>query len=587
MRSIFKGTDTIFLLSLFLFFSTETHSLSFEYINQTDQDSLYTIQLDSLRDNFNSSSFEYSKALRLALTIHESLKNSNNVQLKFRALILLGDIYDRTNNFKESLKYFKSAYQYLDPQSSDFKGLSNFNAATATLRLGYIYAKTNQLDSAKYYYLKVDDVNSFSKQVLYLKALSFNNLSGIYEREKQFDIAEDYSNKALALHRQMGDKISIANALNNLGNLYLSQGLFQKSKDIYEKGIGTIENDNSEKAIRSKADLYYNLAWAMRNLKEYKAYDALEDSYDLTDRIRDINLRQIIEEIRAKHNVDLVKKEAEIEAAKASRKFWFIVGTSLILIIILSFLLYSYRLRQRNLALEIKRKVSEQERKLSELKAESQSLILNAALDGKESERREIAETLHDNVSTLLSSASLHLQACKTQFNGKTPEEVQKTQIIINEASQKIRDLSHTLVSSILLKFGLSFAVNDIIKKYSNSQIKIKGTVDNLPRFDQRFEIKVYNIIQELVNNILKHSEATEAHIKLQRKPDSLLIEISDNGKGFDKKKISIKDGMGINQIDARIHMMEGSFNIQSEIKKGTSISIELPTSNLAIAKSD
>jgi signal transduction histidine kinase len=184
---------------------------------------------------------------------------------------------------------------------------------------------------------------------------------------------------------------------------------------------------------------------------------------------------------------------------------------------------------------------------------------------------------LHDSVSALLSSANLHLQATKKQFNGNAPIEILKSQEIITEASQKIRDLSHTLVSSVLLKFGLNFAIKDIAEKYSNSELSINTEIGSLRRYHQNFEIKVHNIIQELTNNILKHSKAKNAVIRLKEEKGQIILQISDDGIGFDKTKITSKDGLGINQIDARIQMMKGRFTISSKKGKGTQINVELP----------
>ena len=184
---------------------------------------------------------------------------------------------------------------------------------------------------------------------------------------------------------------------------------------------------------------------------------------------------------------------------------------------------------------------------------------------------------MHDSVSTLLSSANLHLQASKMQFKGDAPVEINKTQKIIVEASQTIRDLSHTLVSSVLLKFGLKYAIKDMAEKYSNSQIEIETEIKNVRRYRQSFEIKTNNIIQELVNNILKHSKATKATVKIIDKNGILFVDIQDNGEGFNKYEILKKDGLGINQIDARIQMMKGKFHINSNAAIGTKIKIELP----------
>lgn len=587
----------VHLRSIFLFLLITLHSLniySYTYIDLISkfevksffyQDSLdYKKELSKI-DSIVTIQSNYGLALEMALNL--SLDQNIDADNKYELLLQIANIYDKTSNYPRSLSYYIQAllsfekFDNRDIQTELFQDRYAFNL----LRIGGAYQKMRLNDSAMAYYRKVDGINSISDKILSAKAIAYTNMSGIFQIDSIFSEAEKYSLKSLEIQRLRNDKLNQALALVNLGSVYLSQGQFKKSKEIYLKGIKLIEKDNSEKAVRYKASLYANLAWAMRNLKEYEAYDKLYDSYQIKDELRRKDIQQIVETVTRKHNVDLVKKEAEIQSAKASKRTWIIVFSAITVILLLLAFIISYNFRQKNLNLELREKESEQERKLSQLKAESQALILNAALDGKESERREIAETLHDNVSTLLSSANLHLQACKTQFNGKTPVEVDKTQIIINEASQKIRDLSHTLISSVLLKFGLSFAVNDMIKKFSNSQISIEGDIQDLPRFKQKFEIKVYNIIQELVNNVLKHSEADKASIHLSQNNNKLIILISDNGKGFDKTKISVKDGLGINQIDARIQMMKGKFDINSRLQKGTSIVIELPIHELEEAK--
>lgn len=529
---------------------------------------------------------DYGIALEIALQLYSSSDLSDENKLKISELI--GLIYDKTNNYKRSLSFFKSGLNLAESQfnlESNNDSFSDETYAFLLLKVGGAYQKIQKNDSAMIYYKKLENLNSLNDNILSIKATGYSNISALFQIDSLFVDAEKYSLKSLEIHKRRNDKLNQAVALGNLGSLYLSQDMFQKSKQIYEEGIGLIKNDESELAIRYKASLYYNLAWAMRNLKEYKAYDALEDSYGLKDELRNKDLERIIETVTRKHNVETVKKQAEINAAKATLNTWIITVTAIAVIVILLFLLNSYKLRQKNLALEIKQKEILQKRKLEKLRTETQTRILNATIDGKESERKEIAETLHDNVSALLSSANLHLQACKTQFNGKAPIEVDKTQVIINEASQKIRDLSHTLVSSLLLKFGLKIALKDLANKYSNTTLEIETKVINVKRYNQKFEIKIYNIIQELINNILKHSKATKASISLTEKNNTLFIEIYDNGKGFDFTKISNKDGLGINQIEARIQMMKGKFIINSKINSGTSIEIELPTFALDAAK--
>ena len=540
-------------------------------------DSLIKLEYDKIKKLYDEK--KYAEALSKSLKYYEEIKNSNNVDVEVlrNFNILIGDIFRRTNNNQRALNYYKNSLLFFDGKGIDSRDnlySSNPSFAENLLKIGSSFQRMGIKDSALIYYDRIEKLSSLNNEVLNIKASMYTNLSGLYYQDSIFDKAEELAMKAISVHRKRNDRIMQSSGLNNLANIYIRKEQYEKAKSIYLEAIDLIDKDTSETAIRYKGNLYFNLAWAMRNLKDYLAYDYQEKSYDIMDDIRDVEIRTMIERVNAMHNVDTAKKLARQEAQIAT---WIIGISSFFVIVLLVFLLKQFKLRQKNLGLELSRQELMQQQKLEKIKTESQIRILNATLDGKESERKQIAETLHDSVSALLSSANLHLQACKTQFNGNTPIEVDKSQSIINEASQKIRDLSHTLVSSILLKFGLSFAIKDITEKFSNSELKIDHETRYIKRYDQGFEIKLYNIIQEFINNILKHSKASYAKITLVEKNKKLHLIIEDNGQGFDKATIPEKDGLGINQIDARIQMMQGKFNIESGKGKGTKIVIELP----------
>jgi two-component system NarL family sensor kinase len=391
-------------------------------------------------------------------------------------------------------------------------------------------------------------------------------------------LAINYAGKAITIYDENNSKVNKASALNNLGNIYLDLGKFKAAKEIYNQGISSIKNNQSSKAKRYTQDLNYNLAWAMRKLKDYKAYDYQEISFNMRDTLRNKEFRSAIEQITAENNVYDVKREEKDKRLRQRNTFWIFTVISVIIIISLLYSLSFYKLKQKNLGLKLSQIKLNKEQNIEKLKSEYQIKILNAAIDGKESERKEIAEILHDSVSALLSSANLHLMAVKARFKeDNIPIEIDKTQKIIKEASVNIRDLSHTLVSSVLLKFGLNFALKDMASKYSNSALHIEIDIDDSRRYHQNFEIKVHNIIQEFLNNILKHSKAQNAFIKFYEKNNRICFQIFDDGIGFDKTKIFKKDGLGLNQIDARIQIMDGKFLVESAIGEGTTISVELP----------
>ena len=550
---------------------------SLEFIVKID--STFQNRYDHIVQIYNEEN--YVKALAKILKLEEDAQvNNKNSNLYFISF-LKGDIYNKTKNYVRALKYYKKSLVFLKRKNNfDTNRTDIFSKKIAEtyLKIGSSFHRLSKIDSAKYYYNRVENSPALNNDIIKFKAMSFVNLSGIYQQDSIYDLAIKYAGKAISIYQKNNSKVNQAGALNNLGNIYLDLGKFEAAKEIYNQGISLIKNNQSPKAKRYTEDLYYNLAWAMRKLKDYEAYDYQEISYNMRDTLRNKEFRSAIEQITAENNVYDVKREEKDKRLRQRNTFWIFTVISIITIISLLYWLSFYKLKQKNLGLKLSQIKLNKEQNIEKLKSEYQIKILNATIDGKESERKEIAETLHDSVSALLSSANLHLMAVKARFKeDNVPIEIDKTQKIIKEASLNIRDLSHTLVSSVLLKFGLNFALKDMASKYSNSALHIEIDIDDSRRYHQNFEIKVHNIIQEFLNNILKHSKAQNAFIKFYEENNRICFQIFDDGIGFDKTKIFKKDGLGLNQIDARIQIMDGEFLVESTIGEGTTISVELP----------
>jgi two-component system NarL family sensor kinase len=221
-----------------------------------------------------------------------------------------------------------------------------------------------------------------------------------------------------------------------------------------------------------------------------------------------------------------------------------------------------------------------QKNKLKDVQSKIQENIINASVSGQEMERKKIANFLHDNISALLSTAGLHLSVFSAK-NLLESGEILKTKAILSEAHDRVRDLSHELLPSLLTRFGLFYAINDLCEKNSNSSIDFEysSTMETATRYNEDYEMKMYFIIMELSNNIIKHSNAANAFISIEEKNKSLFIHVRDNGKGFDSDEYSTIEGFGLNQIKARINNIGGEITILSKIKSGTSVQIKAPIS--------
>lgn len=245
-----------------------------------------------------------------------------------------------------------------------------------------------------------------------------------------------------------------------------------------------------------------------------------------------------------------------------------IVSLSIILIIIL-FLLFYFLYQNNKLKEKIKRKDTKQKILLN---------IINSSIDSQEIERKKIASFLHDNINSLLSSAGLHLNTFTVQHEIKS-EEIHKAKTILSQAHELLRDMSHDLVPSLLVRFGLIYALEDLCEKNSNSAIvfKFSSSIPTNKRYTEKFEMKLYFIVTELFNNIIKHSDAKESNLSLIEKNNLLILRIDDDGIGFKTQKPKDLEGFGLNRIRARIKKYKGTISITSKENEGTQIKIQIP----------
>ncbi|MDN3642153.1 histidine kinase [Lutimonas halocynthiae] len=473
----------------------------------------------------------------------------------------LAKIFADSENFEKAIYYNKIALQksYL---IKDTIGITR-----SLIRMGGFYYAKNEEDSAKIYFKKMA---RFPVTPLTEKRIgdAYNNLGVIAQNNENYDLAKARGRQALELKTRLNDVKGIAYSNVNLGNLYHYENDYKTAIGNYLAAFKQIENDTTRSLLYLKRIIYENLSVSYDSIKDYEnAYKYLHKSYQLKFKLTNEQLAENNAEVEARYNLAVEERKTEEEKSKALRAQFLFYGLAFVTLtfVILAFIFYkNYKLKEQN--------------RLEQVHNNLQTRIINATIDAKEKERKSIAEILHDSVSALLSSANLHLQASKAQLNSHVPIEITKAQEIVNEASVKIRDLSHELISSVLLKFGLAFAVHDLCEKYSNSEIQFISDDNGIKRYNQQFEIKIYNIIEELINNIMKHSGAKNASINLiERNGEKLLIQIIDDGKGFELKKARKKDGLGLSHIEARIKIMKGVFNINTKRGEGTSIFISVP----------
>ncbi len=525
---------------------------------------------------------KYKEALKISLALLKKATDEKNNESVEKTSFLIASIFKNTNNYDKALEYYKKSIAIAN-NSAD-----SVHIVSVQLNIGIMYSKINSLDSASVYYNKIINRKTFQKEIEFLQARAYVNLSGVQLKRGNILQAEDNALEALYLQKKFKDNFLTAQALNNLASIYLLQNRYRDAKRELFEAMALIKTEKTARALKYKETIYDNLSWALYQLKDYRSYKYQEKSFSIRDSLRNAEIGGYLQEIEAKFNTETIKKQEQLKTAEEKAKKEHAQGINNILLIISlslllgAWLIYRYlKLRQKNLQLEYSQNQLIQQNKLEQIQNDTREKILNATLDAKESERKRVAETLHHNVSTLLSSASLHLQASRRLLSGTPPQEIEKAQKIINEAADRIRNLSHSLVSSVLLKFGLGYAVQDLCDKYSNASLNFYCKCDEIVRYDAEFELRINSIIDELLNNIIKHSKASNAEIKLRQKQEQLKISILDDGKGFDPKTGINEDGLGLRQIEARVRRMKGVFKINSSAFEGTSVFISVPIPHL------
>jgi PAS domain S-box-containing protein len=209
-----------------------------------------------------------------------------------------------------------------------------------------------------------------------------------------------------------------------------------------------------------------------------------------------------------------------------------------------------------------------------ELKNEKQKLIFAATFDAQEKERERISSALHDSVCQLLYGIRLNLQ--NIQLKQQTKSDFKSVNELITKAIKETREISYELIPSVLRDFGFIAGVGEIVQRFSNKQFQITTQIsDSVNQLDKELQLSLFRMIQELLNNCIKHAKASKADIILCTANNEVTLVVSDNGKGFGpEKEIALASGSGLRSIKNRVFLLNGSFEIASG-ENGTKVCIQ------------
>ena len=255
-------------------------------------------------------------------------------------------------------------------------------------------------------------------------------------------------------------------------------------------------------------------------------------------------------------------------------RYLVIIGISVMLLLFTSFLM--------TLIFSQRKKLKYQQ-SMEKMREQQQNQLIEAAVRSEETERHRIAETLHDEVGAILSSAKLHLLGIKAEVLDERDRKLhEKGRELLNDVIQQVRGISHTLHSNILKEFGLNEAIRHFVRKMTQESVLNATTAldDNYKTVNPDNDISMYRMVQELVNNIVKYAHATELIISSTLKNDILSLVIYHNVDGLTQEQFETlryqKEGLGLKNIQNRIILLKGTIRFTNG-SEGYRINIDVP----------
>lgn len=401
----------------------------------------------------------------------------------------------------------------------------------------------------------------------------FHNFMGLYftNKEVQYDSAVFHYNIALQIFNKINIPFDKALVLQNIGNTYLKKKEFVNAIKFSKQANELSENLGFEQ-VQNMSLL--DLVKAEEQLGDIpESYKYLKQYVKVNDSIQNRNSQKKVYDMEAKYLAQ--KKEvmmlAQQKIIKQKNQLNYLLASGLFLLaFIIALLYFIYRNKQKL-----------HEQKITKLETQQQLTATEAVLKGEEQERTRLAKDLHDGLGGMLSGIKFSFNTMKGNLV-MTPDNTQsfeRSMDMLDSSIKEMRRVAHNMMPEALVKFGLDTALKDFCNEIQQSgalYISYQSIgLENMV-IKQTAEITIYRIVQELVNNIMKHAAAKNAIVQVTKTSGQLAVTVEDDGRGFDTNILNKVKGIGWSSIQNRVEFLKGTLDVISEKEKGTSVHIEI-----------
>lgn len=349
-------------------------------------------------------------------------------------------------------------------------------------------------------------------------------------RNKNFALANEYAEKSRPYFEKIEDIFEQAAFFSTMKDIAYARGQYKEAFGYYEK--------------------YARANDSLQSSKRAIAFSEMEIRYETEKKETQIKLQQ--SQLKQKNMINYV-----------------LVGGAAALLIILALFFRNYHSSKKI-----------QQQRISELETEKQLLATQSLLNGQEQERSRLARDLHDGLGGMLSGVKLQLGSMKGNLIMTASNSIAFDMALnkLDESISEMRRVAHNMMPETLIKMGLKQSLSDYCDSLSNQQsFTINCEIHGLDqRMENTAEVVIYRIVQELVNNAVKHSEASAILVQVMQQDGKLVtITVEDNGKGFDMSQVNIRESAGIRNVQSRVNFLKGVMDIKSIPGRGTSVYIE------------
>jgi signal transduction histidine kinase len=509
-------------------------------------------------ENVKGNSEEALRHYFESLKLFESVGNKRHIA---RVFVGIGMLYQTMGQLSNAEKYLNKALE-TNRQAKDGEERTNLRALHT---LANIKGMTGNYEAA----IQLDSVGlqrSRASGNEYYASTFYDNIANCKMYSGNYAEAETYFRKCLLIDSSFGSKKQMADTYLNLGTLFLMQKKYATAINHLHHSINISRNSGFRDGLATAYLMISDVYRASGNSDS--AYIYLNSSHQLKDSLMNEGTLEKIAELETSYQTEKKEQQIKLKNSEIRNKNYLIAGISGISLLSLFVLLGIYRRKQ------IKNKLALQAETMRQ-----QEVATRAIIEAEETERKRIAAELHDGVGQMMSAARMNMSVFESDLQFK--DERQKNSFenmlnLVDESCREIRNVSHQMMPLAIQKQGLKQALQTFIDKINRQIIHIDLHTENLnERMDSDTESLLYRIIQECVNNTLKHAEASRLDISVIRDAEGISATIEDNGKGFDIN--NLKDGIGLKNIRTRVAYLKGTVEIDSSIGNGTLVAIHVP----------